>query len=239
MAVRAVLFDLDDTLYDYSRCARSALLDAAQLDERLAAVAPDALMAAHHQLLNELHPQVTAGTLTLEQARQQRFSGLLLRFGGNPDLAPAIAEVFRSALMQEERLVPGTLPLLAALRQQGYPLGIVSNNTRDEQIGKLSRLGILDRFATIVVSADHAAAKPDPRLFHVALTALGVGSDEAVFVGDNWWIDVIGALSTGLRPVWFNRFALAPGDGRAVAQLSGYDDTGHAVRVILGGALPC
>ena len=223
MPAGAVLFDLDDTLFDYTHAARVALGEAARLDPVLAAAPFDALAQRHHALLEEIHPRVTRGELALDAARSERFTRLLIACGGDPAAAPAMADCFRAALRRAERLVPGAARLLDALQLRGVTLAIVSNNTRAEQIGKLTRLGCIDAFAAIVVSADHGISKPDPRLFAVALDQLGVAAADTVHVGDDWDKDIDGARRAGIRPVWFNRFA-RPAPETDITQL---DDLGR------------
>jgi putative hydrolase of the HAD superfamily len=98
-------------------------------------------------------------------------------------------------------------PALAALRARGLQLAIVSNFD-----GRLTRicegLGIVGYFDAIVMSGRAGAAKPDPRIFTVALTRLGVGADEALHVGDSDTEDIRGARAAGLRAIQINRAAL-------------------------------
>jgi putative hydrolase of the HAD superfamily len=125
---------------------------------------------------------------------------------------------YRGTCLREGRLVPDVQRLLDALLDRDVALGVISNSTREEQIGKLLRLGILDRFEHIVVSGDHGINKPDRRLFDIALRMIGSPAERAVFVGDNWHADVEGARNAGLRAIWFNRFEL-PAPDPTVEQL--------------------
>jgi putative hydrolase of the HAD superfamily len=84
-------------------------------------------------------------------------------------------------------------------------LGIVTNSVRSEQEAKLERMGIDHYFDCLIVSGDHQVAKPDPRLFHIALGAIGAQASHTVFVGDRVHIDVHGAQAVGMRAVWFDR----------------------------------
>ena len=69
----------------------------------------------------------------------------------------------------------------------------------------MKRLGIFDYIDTYTISEEVGAAKPDPRIFHVALERAGVYADESVFIGDSWSNDVLGAQAVGIRPIWLNR----------------------------------
>ncbi|HKG33217.1 MAG TPA: HAD family hydrolase, partial [Gemmatimonadales bacterium] len=89
---------------------------------------------------------------------------------------------------------------LARLRQAGLKLGVVSNSDgRVEQA--LAAAGVRHYFDVVIDSTLLGVEKPDPRIFHAALEALGVAPEEALYVGDLYDIDVLGARAAGLDAV--------------------------------------
>jgi HAD superfamily hydrolase (TIGR01549 family) len=89
---------------------------------------------------------------------------------------------------------------LARLRQAGLKLGVVSNSDgRVEQA--LQAAGLRQYFDVVIDSALIGVEKPDPRIFHAALDALGVAPEEALYVGDLYEVDVLGARAAGLDAV--------------------------------------
>jgi putative hydrolase of the HAD superfamily len=101
-------------------------------------------------------------------------------------------------------LFPDTQPALAALRARGVRLGVVSNF--DGRLLPICRgLGIAERFDAIVMSGRAGYAKPDPRIFRIALDGLGVQPGEALHVGDSEQDDVAGATAAGLRAILLER----------------------------------
>lgn len=234
MPARAILFDLDDTLLDHSAIQRRI---AARLIDRHAAFAAadaEALALRSMQHLEALHQQVLAGRLTLHGARVERYRRMLCEFGAGEDDAEALALWHAEAYFDAERLVPGALALVEAARARGLRLAIVSNSTRDEQSRKLDRHGLAPHFDALVVAGDHGVAKPDARLFNIALEALGIGADDAVMVGDSWPLDIVGAQAAGIPAVWFNRFGAAPEDDRPVVQLTSFETVEAALADIVG-----
>lgn len=206
---RAILLDLDDTLYDHHHASRKAIEETIFLDDALFAAGADSVEIQHRHWLELLHLDVARGVRTADNARNERWARVLAHFGGDVSLGNQLANTQRENYLRHERAVPGGVEGVAALREAGYTLSIVSNNTRAEQIGKLERLGLVDAFSDIVVSADHGINKPDARLFHIALDRLSVRAAQAVHVGDSWSADIEGAMNAGIRPVWFNRFGAA------------------------------
>jgi HAD superfamily hydrolase (TIGR01509 family) len=103
------------------------------------------------------------------------------------------------------RLVDGARELLDALAGQSR-LGIVTNNSVAEQMEKLRTLDIGRYFDTLVMSEDVGIAKPDKRIFEIALERMGATPHETIIIGDSYTNDVIGAANAGIAAIWFNRF---------------------------------
>jgi len=215
VAITAVLFDLDDTLFDHSACTRAALAD---LRIRFAVLGhvPGALVESeHHRLLEELHRQVLAGRLTVDDARVERFRRLLAFAGGTPDAASTtdVAAAYRAAYLTHWRPVEGALELLEALHGR-ISTGVVTNNVASEQRQKIAACGFGPLLDAVIISEEAGVAKPDPRIFSLALDALGREAGETVMIGDAWETDIAGARAAGIRPIWFNRLGAASPDRR-------------------------
>jgi putative hydrolase of the HAD superfamily len=203
--MRAFLFDLDDTLFDHAHSTRVALGVIQRQLAPLRALALDALEAAHAVVLEEVHRQVLAGALDVDAARIVRFRSLVESYGGGATDAEieAGARAYRAAYLEARRPTAGAAALLRALRPHGR-IGVVSNNVMNEQAAKMIVCGLREHVDALVVSEEVGIAKPDPRIFRVALDRLGAPADDAVMIGDSWSADVAGALAAGIRPVWFN-----------------------------------
>ena len=89
---------------------------------------------------------------------------------------------------------------LGRLRDAGVRLGVVSNS--DGRVEEALRAaGLRDYFDVVIDSALAGVEKPDPRIFHAALNALGVAAEEALYVGDLYEVDVLGARAAGMEAV--------------------------------------
>jgi FMN phosphatase YigB (HAD superfamily) len=112
------------------------------------------------------------------------------------------------------RELPGARDGLRALADTGVRLGIISN--ADGLIGqRLTNAGILQvgpgvgvQMECIIDSGAVGVMKPDPRIFHLALDAMGIEPADAWYVGDMPGIDVVGARKAGLTPVLMDPYAL-------------------------------
>jgi putative hydrolase of the HAD superfamily len=94
--------------------------------------------------------------------------------------------------------------VLRQLRRR-YRLGVVTNGIDRVQRSRLAASGLAPLFETIVTSQSCGFAKPDPRILHVALEAIGVAPRHAVYVGDDPVTDGAAAFAAGVRFVWVDR----------------------------------
>ncbi len=231
----AVLFDLDDTLFDHARTARAALAASTAGRPEFAEVGPEALYQRYSALLEELHPQVLAGRYTPEEARRLRFHRLLAPYLPHFTAADAAQFAHRHYAHYHRLRVPvaGALALLKALKPH-CKIGIVTNNRTAEQVDKLQFLGLTELVDALITSEDIGVTKPDPRIFQAALDRLHARAEETVMVGDNWLADVVGALAVGIRPLWLNRFG-GPRPLAHVAEITALEPLPVILQKIVGG----
>jgi putative hydrolase of the HAD superfamily len=232
--LRAVLFDLDDTLFDHRVCARTALTTLYDAYDAFRDRPFEEVERLHASFLEELHVRVTSGELPLDQARRERFRRLFTAVGVTPsdEVVAEAAETYRGGYTKIRRAVAGAAALLAAVKERSQ-VGIVSNNLLEEQRGKLRQCG-LDQFVDqLVVSEEAGMSKPDPRIFQIALDRLGRRADEVVMVGDSWAADVSGARAAGIKAIWFNPEHLpSPEPGAGVVELYSLEPVDRALATI-------
>jgi putative hydrolase of the HAD superfamily len=94
--------------------------------------------------------------------------------------------------------------MLRELKARGYVLGIVTNGRSPFQERNIDALGIRPYFGAVLVSEAEGVRKPEPEIFLRAAARLGVRADEAVFVGDNPQADIAGAQRCGMKAIWFS-----------------------------------
>ncbi len=208
MAVKAVLFDMDDTLYDH-RFARLAGLRALQGAEAgLARVPLRELDSVYERLFTTGHASlVLTGRITLDSSRRSRMAAFLKEFGvaASRRRVQELVDLRLAEYYRRRRAVPGAPELLRALRSAGVPVGVVTNNLRTEQEEKLRFMRIGGYVDHLVCSEQVGVMKPHPKMFRLALRRLAVSADRAVMVGDSWDSDVRGAAPLGIWPIWFHR----------------------------------
>lgn len=215
MSLTTVFLDLYQTLAYFhppreQRQARALREFGLQVEESLL---PRAYLAADHYytLANAEEPL----HLRSRQERHRvyvRFQEVLMEevgLGHATHLAEAVYGRYWE-MERELRLFPDVEPALAQLKVEGFRLGLITN-VSDDPTPDLERLGLKGRFDTVVASCLVGLDKPDPRIFQVALEALGAAPHEAVHVGDLMSADVEGARSAGIKAVLLDRHDLQRG----------------------------
>jgi putative hydrolase of the HAD superfamily len=234
LMTRAVLFDLDDTLFDHHRSASAALRCIHQ--SFAPSVAFDAFERHHTQYLEEMHVEVLAGRVEMNEARRERFRRVFRALGlALPaDQTDAVATAYRTGYLAARRAMDGAIELLTALHARTR-IGIVSNNLLDEQVEKLHHCRMDPFVDVLVVSEEAGIAKPDPGIFQIALDRLGIRAEETVMVGDSWANDIVGARRAAIRAVWFNPRGLAkPEADTGVDEIAALTPVQSVIPVLFG-----
>jgi YjjG family noncanonical pyrimidine nucleotidase len=231
--LRAILFDLDDTLFDHRQCARKALTAVYASHARFAETTFDAFERAHAEHLETLHVQVVKGEIQIDDARIERFRRLLAAAGGDEQAAARAAAAYRAAYVKARSPVPGARAVLERLHAHAR-IGVVSNNLLAEQREKLQQCGLTPYVDALVVSEEAGISKPDPAIFAIALARLRAGAGEAVMIGDSWAADVQGARAAGIHAIWFNPDGLpSPDPSLGVTELRVMEPADVAANAIL------
>jgi HAD superfamily hydrolase (TIGR01509 family) len=176
-------------------------------------VSASALARAEPLARRQLDDSGTIGTTT-DAARGWVFFDLILEHAGisrSAETAAALSELhaYHQANNLWELIPDGVTPALAALRDRGLTLVVVSNanGTLRAHMERIGLRGLVDH---VIDSCEEGVEKPDPRLFQIALARAGAQADSTIHVGDMYQVDVVGARAAGLRPVLLDERDLRP-----------------------------
>lgn len=217
--VRAVFFDLDDTLAGYRPGPEDLLVDACR-DFGLDITPRDArrgwLAAGVYWRRSVAQRPFGGRTEAQLQALYVEFDRRLLVAAGLPVGGRLAYRIFTRLLEllkaagSRKALYDDALPALAALKAAGLTLGVVSNVA--EGLDQVCHdLGLSPWLDVVIGPEEAGVSKPDPRIFRTALHKISVPPRDAVHVGDNPLLDAAGARRAGLRPVLLDRYDVFPG----------------------------
>jgi putative hydrolase of the HAD superfamily len=202
LKVRAICFDLDNTLWDVWPViirAEQRMYDfLAQRYPRVVASMTLEMMRSAREQTAAAHPQMAHDFTFL---RKQTLREHAREFG----YAEAMAEEAFDAFIQarnEVDLYADVLPALEQLRGR-YRLFTASNGNAD-----LGKIGLAHFFERTIAARHVGALKPDPAIFHKVIEGTDLQAHEVVYVGDDPQLDVAGARSAGMHAIWIDRQGL-------------------------------
>lgn len=204
MPIKAVVWDIDDTLFDY------ATADAAGMSAHLAAEGlleshggSEAALTRWKKVTRRHWARFAAGEVDFQDQRRDR----VREFVGAP-LSDAQADDWFDRYFGHYAaawsLFPDALPALEALAPH-YRQAVLSNSSAVPQSHKLRSLGVHDRFEALLCAAELGVSKPAAEAFLAVVETLGLAPEEIAYVGDQPEIDARGAHEAGLLGVWLDR----------------------------------
>lgn len=207
--IQALFFDLDGTLrHDHPSSHQTFFDFAVQLgvpDMPTQRLQAQRWAHAYWANINQTVEQDMAQYSRLSPEFWQNYARRsLLAYGCSEPQAEALAPQVH-ALMAEHHtptntLAPDAHATLTALRAHGYTLGLVTNRSRPCQ-EELETLGIAHYFDLILTAGEVNAYKPEPAIFEHALARTSLQPHHTLYIGDNYYADVIGAERAGLTPI--------------------------------------
>jgi putative hydrolase of the HAD superfamily len=196
--IKAVLFDIDDTLFNRELAQKLTL---------------DLIIAKHPTLLGAFSPAKLASAWAESDVistvefnsggfiRSSRCRHFLRLLGLPLELTDELTAQYLTDYPALNVPLAGALELLCELKKH-LKIGVVSNSLADVQITKIKTLGISDLLSCTVLSEDLGIRKPDPRVFQYVARLLQVEASQCLFVGDSFSADIIGAKSATMQACW-------------------------------------
>jgi len=207
-----LLFDADDTLFDYGQAEAGALrLTFEQLGVRF----DPAYLPVYQRINRQIWQDFEQGKISAEALRTKRFELLFGAIGVSMD-AERFSAAYLPNLATQSELTEGALEVVRALHSK-YQLAIITNGLRDVQRPRLAQSAIRDYVADIVISEEVGAVKPERAIFDAAFQRMGQpGKDEVLLIGDSLTSDIAGGINYGLDTCWFNPEGKARRDGLVI-----------------------
>ena len=192
--IKAVFFDIDDTLYDtsgFAKLARKAALNV-MIDAGLP-LSPDDAYTLLRKIIKE------------KGSNYDRHLNVLTKevFGEEKPLLVALGMItYHNVKFALLRLFPETMSTLIHLKSRGYHLGVISNGITIKQYEKLVRLGLHHFFDSVITSQEAGVEKPDVAIFEWAMETMNCKAENSVMIGNNFNDDVLGAINAGMSAVF-------------------------------------
>lgn len=190
-----ILFDLDDTIFDYRRAQKHSL---ALAFRQLEIEPAEKLMNDYEKFNQELWKALERGEITQSQLKIRRFERLLRENGMDTSKSSALNSCYTENLSRSGFLLDGAAETLERLSGK-YVLAAATNGIPYVQHGRLANSGVEKYFSKVFISEEVGYTKPDVRFFDAVMRGLGaVGPKEIFFVGDSPSADIAGGNAAGM-----------------------------------------
>ncbi len=201
---RHLFFDLDNTLWDFSRNSWFALQNALEKHSL-----DPAHFSAFYQVYNrhndalwELYRQ---NGITKEELSRGRFDRTLEELGIRGIDGLELNQTYLSLMPLQTHLCEGAMEVVENLARR-YQLHIITNGFSEVQYKKLTNSGLAPYFKKVFVSEEIKSPKPSPGIFRYALKSCNARKKESLMIGDSWEIDILGAMKVGIDQVHYAPF---------------------------------
>lgn len=203
MRYKAVILDIDDTLYDYAPLNDTAIESVVRLARDKYSIDSEEFKTAFSLARNETK-RVLQDT-GASHNRMLYFQKTIEKLGLKPAvIALDLYECYWGYMLDNMQFNEGVKECLQYCETNAIKIGICSDLTAHIQHRKLQKLGIADFIDAIVTSEEAGVEKPDQRTFSMILEKLEVKPEDALYIGDSFKKDVQGAKSAGIDVLWYN-----------------------------------
>lgn len=200
-----VYFDLDDTLLDHRGAERQALEDLYN-DYPCCFRAHElaTIQETYHVVNSDVWDRYSAGLISKERAKHERFENLLAALSINSEATPTeLSDHYMRQYANYWSYVPGAKTAYVSIAET-HPVGILTNGFLEVQRDKLGQFPELrERASAIVISEEIGFMKPDPRIFQYAAEKARVSASEILYIGDSYRSDILGGQAAGWQVIWF------------------------------------
>ena len=201
--IKGILFDLDDTLYDYNALNRNAVSALTAYSCEKLQVSKETFEKAFSHGRQETKKGID--TLAAAHNRMIYMQKTLEYLQINPfAYALEMYDVYWNYMLENMCLFKGAEELLCYLKNKGVQLAICTDLTTHIQHRKVRKLG-LDQYINVIVTSEEVGVeKPNIKMFLTVLDKLKMSPDEVLYVGDSYERDMVGAKKCGMRTYWYN-----------------------------------
>ncbi|WP_071120890.1 YjjG family noncanonical pyrimidine nucleotidase [Romboutsia timonensis] len=201
MKYKVILFDADDTLFDFKKTEKYALESLmSSLDTDYD---KDYCINIYKEINTKIWKEFEEGKITSDDLKIERFQRLIDKLNLSDD-ATRLSELYVKFLSQGSFLYEDTKDLLDYL-SKNYKLGIITNGLADVQHKRIRESDVGHYFDDVIISDEIKIAKPNPEIFEYALKSLNHDDKSSVLmVGDSLSSDIKGGLNASIDTCWCN-----------------------------------
>jgi HAD superfamily hydrolase (TIGR01549 family) len=201
MFYKGIIFDLDNTLYDYDRCHNFSIeIVFDYINNKYNKICDGVYNKVSNELKNEVGPTASSHNKSIY------FKHLLENLTISLSVLPIIEELYWNNFYKHMECYTGVREFIEWNKKQGKKIGVLTDYETQYQIVKLKQLGILDYIDVIVTSEEVGIEKPSVQMFQTILHKLKLQPENVIMIGDNYKKDIEGANRMGIYGYHYTSF---------------------------------
>ena len=203
--IKTVIFDIDNTLYDFARANRFGMEAVRDYCRRSFGLEEPHFREYYRKAWRMAGERVGSDTAAIHN-RMLRFQ-CMMELLGKP-LFPhvkTLACTYWDTVLEQMKPYPGIAELFRTLHEDQIRIGIGTDMTAYIQYRKLEELGVAPYVDLVVTSEEAGVEKPDPKFFGLCAEKAGCAAEECAFIGDNVKKDVQGSIAAGMHGIWYSQ----------------------------------
>ena len=201
MFYKGIIFDLDNTLYDYDRCHNFSIeIVFDYIKNKYNKICDGVYNKVSNELKNEVGPTASSHNKSIY------FKHLLENLTISLSVLPIIEELYWNNFYKHMVCYTGVREFIEWNKKQGKKIGVLTDYETQYQIVKLKQLGILDYIDVIVTSEEVGIEKPSVQMFQTILHKLKLQPENVIMIGDNYKKDIEGANRMGIYGYHYTSF---------------------------------
>jgi len=204
---KAVIFDLDGTLFDNFGAMDKSLIELYENTKAFKKLPFDRFKNLYENIQDKFFDMYRVRKLTWKEQRICRMKSLYSHFDIALDDDEAYEKFLEYLSLYESHwdILDNAHDLLDWLQKSGYKIGMITNGEINQQIKKMKSQDIHEFFDCIIASSEYDFAKPDKRIFDIALKEMGIKNTQALYIGDSIRSDIRGAYNANIHSVFISR----------------------------------
>jgi len=194
-----ILFDLDNTILDFSK------IEAYSLKKTLknyGITVEEAVVEEYRKINKEEWDKFQDKKQTKKETTINRFCRLS-KFIGKEFPVEKVNEEYLEHLTEEVYFIKEAEDTLEKIKTTGIRMGMLSNGVKKVQEKRFEKAGLGRFFEHVLTSEEAGVPKPDPKIFGMILDKFEIKPEKTLFVGDSYESDIVGALNSGMKPIWY------------------------------------
>ena len=204
--IKAVIFDLDDTILNSRVAQLNAILEFKAKSKVFQNINDDEFITKWDIIMRSKYEKYLKGEITFSELRKERIKTMFSVYDIKitDSKAEKLFDSYQEIYEKNWKTFDDAKEVLDELKTK-YKLAIVSNGNSMQQRKKIKLAGLDKYFTKIFISEEVGYVKPQKEIFLMACKAINVKPENAVMIGDKYKVDIEGSIKAGLNAIWVNR----------------------------------